>query len=249
MLFKIKTLLNNKCAIHFMKIIFAPVKYTKELEHSFMENLLNKLGNNKKIGLVTTVQFLDQLKQLTKFLKENGKKVVTGKPNKALEKGQILGCDLSAAISIERNVDCFVYLGSGLFHPLGLGLKTSKQIIIANPLTNEISEISKEQVEFFKNTKKKMLNSFNFAKKIGILVCTKTGQYNLKAALKAKKFLEGKGKKVYIFMFDTLVPEDLINFSDIEAWLNTACPRIAIDDAERIGKPIVNLEDIQGLKL
>lgn len=229
-----------------MKTLFIPVKYKKELGKDFLERLLQGLEGKNRIGLFTTVQFLEQLNQLEAFLKKSGKKVVIGKSSfRALEQGQVLGCDPIAGTSIEADVDVFVYLGSGHFHPIAVALKTSKQILIANPLTDEISELDRQEVERMKNMKKRMLSEFSKAKKIGILVCTKPGQYDIKAAEEAEKMLEAKGKHVYMFMFETLVPEDLLNFNDIEAWVNTACPRIAVDDAERIGRPIVDLEDLK----
>jgi len=228
-----------------MRVLFVPVKYDKSLENSFLEHILSNIRENKKIGIFTTVQFLDQFEQLDKFLKKNGKIVVVGNSNyRASVKGQVLGCDPMAGTSIEAKVDCFVYLGSGIFHPLSVALKTNKEIIIANPLTNEVSMLDKSKVEQLKNAKKRMLSEFSKAKKVGILVCTKPGQYDLKAAEEAEKKLKSKGKKCYMFLFDILNPEELINFNDIEAWVNTACPRIAVDDAERFSRPVVNIDDI-----
>jgi 2-(3-amino-3-carboxypropyl)histidine synthase len=228
-----------------MRVLFVPVKYRKSLENTFLEDILSNIKEKKKIGIFTTIQFLNQIEQLDKFLKKNGKTVIIGKSNyRASEKGQVLGCDPMAGTSIEAKVDCFVYLGSGFFHPLSVALKTNKEIIIANPLTNEVSMLDKSKVEQLRNAKKRMLNEFSKAKKVGILVCTKFGQYDLKAAEETEKKLNAKGKKAYIFLFDTLNPEELINFNNIEAWVNTACPRISIDDAERIGKPIIDIEDL-----
>jgi len=231
-----------------MKMLFIPVTYAKPLADRLFSSILAKLKDKKRIGIFTTVQFLEQLKQLEKFLKKEGKTVLIGKSTfRASEVGQVLGCDPMAGTSIEAKVDAFVYLGSGKFHPLAVALKTSKQIVIANPITGEISELSKEEIERLKNAKKRMLSEFSKAKKIGILVCTKPGQCDLKAAEEAEKLLEAKGKNVYMFMFETLNPEELLNFIDVEAWVNTACPRIAIDDFERIGRPIVDIEDL-GIK-
>jgi 2-(3-amino-3-carboxypropyl)histidine synthase len=89
-----------------------------------------------------------------------------------------------------------------------------------------------------------MLNKFSKAKTIGILISSKPGQENLKSAEVVKEQLEKKGKKVYMFYFDTLIPEELLNFPQIEAWVNTACPRISIDDIERFDKPVVDAKDI-----
>lgn len=227
-----------------MKVLFVPARYKKELSKEFMQKILVAI-KCEKVGLFTTVQFLVQLKQLEKFLVQNRKKVLLGEPKqRAAERGQVLGCDPSAAMAVEKEIDCFVYLGSGMFHPMALALESSKTILQANPLTGEVSELDRKKVEQFKKLKKEMLNKFSKAKTIGILISSKPGQENLKAAEAVKEQLEQKGKNVYMFYFDTLIPEELLNFPQIEAWVNTACPRISIDDIDRFDKPVVDAKDI-----
>ena len=70
--------------------------------------------------------------------------------------------------------------------------------------------------------------------KIGILVSTKPGQYNLKEAIKIKKQIK---KESYIFFFNKLEEFELENFPDIEYWINTACPRIE-------AKKVINARDL-----
>jgi len=79
------------------------------------------------------------------------------------------------------------------------------------------------------------LMKFYSADNIGILVSTKPGQNNLKEAIELKKKLK---KNCYIFVSDMINEAELENFPFIQAWVNTACPRIE-------GKNIVNAEDIQ----
>jgi 2-(3-amino-3-carboxypropyl)histidine synthase len=81
------------------------------------------------------------------------------------------------------------------------------------------------------------------AYRVGILVSTKPGQNRLKRAIFLKKKLEAEGKKVFVFVANEIVPESLLDFPDIEAWINTACYRL-IDDSERFERPIVNLDDL-----
>lgn len=231
-----------------MQTLFIPVEYNKPLGSKFLVSLLAKLGDNKRVGLFTTVQFLKQFEQLESFLKENGKDINVGESDyRALKRGQVLGCDPKAALVNEANVDCYVYLGSGVFHPLGVALKTEKPVFIANPLSGEVEQMSPELIRSYKIRIKDMLREFWKKQKIGILVCTKPGQSDPIAAEEARKMLESKGKQVYMFLFETIVPEELLNFNDVEAWVNTACHRITTDDAERVGRPIVEIEDI-GIK-
>ena len=219
-----------------METLFIPAYYKKELEKEFLEKISEIPF--KKIGLFTTVQFLNQLKQLEKSLQEAGKEVFIGKT------GQVLGCNISSPKSIESEVECFVYLGSGKFHQLNLAIQTDKPIYQANPITKQISELDKKELERYQIVKRETVKKAKSAKVFGILVSTKPGQFNLELAEKTKKQLEAKEKEAHIFVFETIDPNELLNFPQIQAWINTACPRIALDDIERFDKPIINPEDL-----
>jgi 2-(3-amino-3-carboxypropyl)histidine synthase len=224
-----------------MKIVYVPCFYKKKLSDKLLKRLLDL--KEKRVGIFSTLQFSRNLNELKHFLEKNNKIVFLGKSKKLNHKGQVLGCDISSCEMIKDKVDCFLFLGSGKFHPILVALKTNKKTYIANPLTDEISEISFKEIEALKRSKKKNLIKFKNAKYIGILVSTKVGQLNLEEAIKIKKEIEKSGRKAFIFVFDTLIPEELMNFPQIDAWVNTACPRIAIDDLERFEKPIINMED------
>lgn len=171
----------------------------------------------KRIGLVTTAQHKHKLKQIKEMIDKSGKGAVIG--------GQILGCDVQSAKRIVNKVDGFLYIGSGEFHPLGVALETGKRVIIANPLSGQVSQIKKEDVEKYKKRQKGALLRFLSSKEIGILVSLKPGQERLKKALELKKKL--KNKRCYIFIADTINPAEFENFPFIECWVNTACPRFA----------------------
>lgn len=208
-----------------MKTLFIEAKYKEEI--ILDKNIINKLP--KRIGLVSTVQFTNQLKDIKKQLKN--KKVFIGKGKQKYD-GQILGCDYSAAESIKDKVDCFLYIGSGQFHPLGL---KSKKIFTFNPLTKEFKELTKE-IEIYKKRRKGAYLKFLSAKNIGIIISTKPGQYKLKKAIELKKKL--KNKNSYLFIADDININELENFPFIECWVNLACPRIE-------GKGIINIEEIR----
>lgn len=183
-----------------------------------------------KLGLVTTIQNVHMLPEIQKII-----------PNSVIC-GQILGCDASLAVRHEKEVDAFLYLGSGKFHPLEIAMQTNKKVICANPITNEITEITKEEVELRKNRIKGAYLKFLAAKKVGIIVTTKSGQGVLPLALRFKNHELMKDKESFIFLCNTLNFNELENYQDIECWVNTACPRIATEDNDKLIKPMINLE-------
>jgi 2-(3-amino-3-carboxypropyl)histidine synthase len=89
---------------------------------------IGELKEFRRIGIVTSVQFSKITEKVVDFLKEVGKEVYI---NKSLKyPGQILGCNVDAAKKIEDKVDCFLYVGAGNFHPLGVAMNSEKPVFI-----------------------------------------------------------------------------------------------------------------------
>jgi len=221
-----------------------PVEYI-ELREDYdpipvLEKDLDKI-KEEKIGLVSSLQFLDSLEKAKRFLEEKGKFVKIGKGR--FYSGQILGCDISSAKKIENEVDAFFYIGSGKFHPLGIALKTKKPVYVLDVEKGEVTYL-KELKEKFLKQKYAAVALAKDAKKFGILVSVKPGQLNLELAKEIKKKLEEKGKKTYILIFNEIKPEKLEGL-DLDCYINTACPRIAIENRTEFKKPILNPDEIE----
>jgi len=184
--------------------------------------VLKKIETEGKAGIVTTIQHLHKLKDAEKII-----------PDSILI-GQVLGCDVSAAEKAKDKVDFFIYIGTGEFHPLGLAMKTGKKVIIANPATNQVSEVSEKEIEDYKKKIKGKYLKFLSAEKIGILVSTKPGQNRLKDALKFQKTLK---KPSYILIANIFSENKLENYPDIDIFVNTACSRIDF-------KKVIHIDDI-----
>lgn len=63
-------------------------------------------------------------------------------------------------------------------------------------------------------------------------------------ALKIKRKLEKHGKKAYLISLKEVTPEHLLSFRKLDALINTACPRIAIDDAARYKQPFLTPPEV-----
>lgn len=200
-----------------MKVLFMPAKSNYNIKE-----VLKKVNIKGNIGLVASAQYIHKLKEVQELL-----------PNSKIA-GQVLGCNALAATKIANEIDAFLFIGSGPFHPFELAIKTKKPIYVANPKTNEVSQIKQEDIEAYKNRTKAKLIKFYAADKLGILVSKKPGQNNIRSALRLKEKLD---KECYIFAFDTLKVEEFENFPDIDLWINTACPRIE-------NKKIINMRDL-----
>ena len=194
-----------------MKTIFIEAKSKEDIT-----DVVKRFKEKGKVGLVSSVQYLNQLEKAKKLVKNS--KIV----------GQVLGCNVSNAI--KSDVDLFLYVGSAYFHPIQIAVKTNKPVYIANPLTNKISKINKEEIEQYKKRIMGRQTKYLMSEQKAFIVSTKPGQNKLNLILKRKE-------NYPIFICNNLDLNELENFREIDYWVNTACQRIE-------GKNIINLEDL-----
>ncbi len=214
-----------------------------------LKNYLKK-KDIKSVALFASIQFTN-LNDFIKELEKNKIKVNLTEAKRTDEKIQILGCDCyedSFKKNIIKNSDLILYVGDGLFHPKALLLaqkksKGIKPIIIFDPITNQIREINKKEIEKQIQKYKRNIKLFINSKLVGILVTIKPGQQYFNAAKKLKEKLKEQGKKSYIFIDDIINLNQLENYPFIQCWVNTACPRIGTDDILNTEKPIINLKE------
>jgi len=220
------------------------VKLEEKLKKYFEKNKI------KSVALFASVQFT----HLNDFIKEIEKlkiKVNTTKAKRTDEEIQVLGCDCyedSFSEEIIIKSDIVLYVGDGLFHPKALLLsqmkkKEFKPMVVFNPVTNEVIELGKEDIEKQIRQTIRNLKLYLHSDTLGILVTTKPGQQYLLSAKVLKKKLEEKGKKAYIFVDDTVDINLFENYPFIKTWINTSCPRIGTDDIVNTEKALINIRE------
>ncbi|MBI4015623.1 MAG: diphthamide biosynthesis enzyme Dph2 [Candidatus Aenigmarchaeota archaeon] len=214
---------------------------------TILERDWKQIEQFKSFGLVSSLQFLDWLPVLKELLETKGKKVEIGKSEKPygdkpeLHSGQLLGCDGNAGLSVAGKVDCFVSLGSGKFHALAVALETKKPLFLLDIERGEIRSAEAAKELFFKQ-KAVAVSRAKDSKTFGIVISTKPGQ-KFFSARDLKSIIEKKGKTAYIFACDELKPEKIEDFP-VDCIVNTACPRIAIEDRIQFSKPIINPDEL-----
>lgn len=202
---------------------------------------INKLDDDvKNIGLVTTTQHIHKLDDMIEIFKSNGYTVVLDN-GIGTSTGQVLGCNFTSIKNL--NVDVIVYVGSGDFHALGVKLFTKKPVILADPFTGQARDIDKFydkilRIRFARITKAKSAKSY------GIIISSKKGQLRFELALKLRDLLEEHGLKAQILNMDYIAPDRLLPFN-LDAFVMTACPRIAIDDSAMYKKPVITPQELE----
>lgn len=216
----------------------SPIDLTNE---EARERFLDAVGRvapltGTKLGLVGSIQHLHLLEDYKSRLESAGFAVTIPVGGARLTfPGQVLGCNYSGD---DPSIGHYLFLGSGDFHPIGLVMHTGKPLALLDPYNGEAGEMSFERIERILRQRMGLIFSVDDAKIFGILIGEKPGQMRRNLAIRCKRLLEKHGKKGYLLALDHVGPE-LIDFYPVDAFVNTACPRIAIDDAVKYAKPLI----------
>ena len=215
---------------------YSNINIKKDLEKS-----LENLKNYSRIALVTTTQHLHLLNETHDFLEDHGKEVILPS-SPSTRKGQVLGCNFSSIKNLEA--DAILFIGNGNFHPLGIKLFSNLPVIALDPYNSEIRSMDEFadrilRIRFARITKART------AKKWGILVSSKEGQYRMMLAKELKKTLENSNMESYIILVDNVTPDALLAYLDLDAFVVSACPRIAIDDSQMYQKPLLTPQELE----
>ena len=201
------------------------------------------LLKGRRVGLATTVQHLHTIDAMKNYLEGKGFQVkIPGRGPWAHEQGQTLGCDYFGLKRIQTEVDSYLIVGS-YFHAIGAALSVEKPTIYADPYDHTVRTLDEDRARILRQRYALVERARN-AGSFGIIVSTKPGQSNPQVAMQILKQLEDKGKRAVLFYADEIVPEKLLDFTDVDVFVDTACPRLALDDPERFGKPIVTRDEI-----
>lgn len=209
---------------------------------AFLDGALPMVG--RRVGLLTTVQHLPWLAEVRRHLEDHGKEVAVGDPDgRIAHAGQLLGCDVHTARVLADEVDDFLYVGTGDFHPLGVALVTEKRVVVADPFTGEVRDMAKVKDRILRQRHAAIARAQE-AETFGIVVSQKVGQYRMALAREVKELLASHGRRGYLLVMDFVGP-DLLRGYRVDAFVNTACPRIAIDDAAQYDRPILTYPELQ----
>ncbi|ELZ70459.1 diphthamide biosynthesis enzyme Dph2 [Haloferax sp. Atlit-10N] len=214
------------------KIIYVPL-FSNVDPFPIMEDALDDIEGDE-VGLVTTAQHMNRFEDMCDWLEERGYTVQTRKGDDRLTyEGQVLGCNYASA---DIPADDVLYVGGGKFHPLGLAMEhPDKNVVIADPVNNvvTIADTRKFMKQRYASVHKAM-----DAEKWGVIFCTKIGQGRMEIA---EKILEDN-ENAYLITMDEVTPDRLRNF-DMDAFVNTGCPRITTDDGPRFHKPMLTPQE------
>lgn len=204
-----------------------------------------KNANIGKIALVTFAQHIPELRNAALLFQEEGIKTYVGKGQGQLHDGQIFGCEFYSAFNLKEQVDAMVLLGQSMFHSLGLALSTAKPTFMLDPYSNQVIDIQKAADERLKRAILSIYRARD-ADNIGVIIGLKEGQIMTDQSIKIKEKLESLGKNVQLIAMREITSDRIDALTDIEAFVQTGCPRIAVD-GYTFSKPILSVPQTDAL--
>lgn len=212
-----------------MKTVY--VEARKKFNDSEINYSVLNTVEGKTVSVAATIQYIEVLPKVKKYLEGIGKEVLTSEGVKY--PGHVLGCN---AAGFNSSADALVLITDGKFHGINNAIQLDKEIYVFD--TRSLDKISWAEIDSYKLKNQAKKKIFLSEKDIGLLLSSKPGQRN-KAVSQIKKKIEKLGKKVYVFEADNINVNEFENFPQIKIWVNTACYGMARDD-----KRIINLADI-----
>ncbi len=201
-----------------------------------VDELEEMMDGNKKLSVVATAQYMHVLGPVKERLEALGHEVPETEPSGRIKKkGLVLGCSFS---SVHPDADLVVFVGTGEFHPLGIVMNTGKDVLALNPLGPQVRLFNKVEREHFIRKRYAAVARAGEAEDFGILVSSKPGQNRMKLARSLLKEGEGVKTECDLVLMNEIIPGEVDSLG-FEAYVSTACPRIAIDDYFRFKAPVL----------
>lgn len=151
---------------------------------------------------------------------------------------QVIGCDYRVARAVKA--DAYVYVGGGVFHPLGLYLATLKPVVQVDPYTGEAIDLTERGEKLYRGRLYRVMQAFE-ARSWGIIVGIKTGQYRPWLVSRLVDEVKSRGGRYYLLASEVLTLQHLVSIdsADIDAFVVTSCPRLPTDDFWDYEKPVL----------
>ncbi|GAB1204900.1 Diphthamide biosynthesis protein 1 [Aspergillus pseudonomiae] len=189
----------------------------------------------KTIATVGTIQFNATLHGLKPVLERAGYKVVIPQIT-PLSKGEILGC---TSPQLSDEIDILLYLGDGRFHLESAMIHNpSIPAYRYDPYSRILSRETYVHDEMH-TLRRDAINTAKSAKKWGLILGSLGRQGNPNTMAMIENHLNERGIPFVNLLLSEIFPGKLASMSDVECWVQIACPRLSIDWGYAFPRPLL----------
>ena len=222
-------------------VLYVESRSDADVDDSILGSLSTLPGS---VGLLATVQYLGLIPKVRRILESSGRSVHVGVGDSRIcHPGQVLGCNCSAAEAVDDDVEGFLFIGEGDFHPLAAAFGMEKQVLVLNPVTGEVRDMAEKRDRILRR-RFAAIQGARDAQSFLVIVCSKVGQDRSELADGIVGLLRSHGRTAFKVVIEEVNPTALMSYQ-VDAFVNTACPRIAMDDATRYPKPMLTPPELE----
>ena len=224
-----------------MKVLYLPALSKTQISKDAVKEaaeIIREYGV-RRVGVVATSQHVHRVKDVARMLKEYGlEPAIPRGLQPYFVDGQVIGCDYRLPRGLKA--EGFIYVGGGVFHPLGLYLATLKPVVKLDPYESRASDLTGMGERLYKVRLYKVSEAMD-ARRWGIIVGLKTGQYRPWLVERLKRLVEEKGGSYMLLASENMDRETLTSIDSewFQAFTVTSCPRLPTDDYWDYHKPVL----------
>jgi 2-(3-amino-3-carboxypropyl)histidine synthase len=209
-----------------------------------VRDALPMLPDGGRIGLLSTTQHRGGMDEAMAILDTAGLSVKIGEGGRRLAfPGQVLGCDLSAARVVAEDVDSFLLLGGGSFHAIGIGLATGRPVVVADVEMGRARSVDDDRDRVLRR-RSAIIAKASDATTFGILVESRPGQQRWALASRLREMLIEEDRRPVMLLLRE-VSSQRLEAVGMDAYVSTACPRIAVDDQSTYPMPVLTPQELE----
>lgn len=218
-----------------IKTLYVFVNISIDTAH-LLATLERNFQAGKAIAMVGTIQFNATLHIIKPLLERAGFKILIPQIS-PLSKGEILGCT-SPRLSTDA-ADLILYLGDGRFHLESAMIHNpSIPAYRYDPYSRKLTRETYDHKEMHE-LRRDAIYSARKAKKWGLILGSLGRQGNPHTMTMIENLLEEQEIPYVNLLLSEIFPGKLALMSDIECWVQVACPRLSIDWGYAFPRPLL----------
>ncbi|PTB59412.1 hypothetical protein M431DRAFT_491018 [Trichoderma harzianum CBS 226.95] len=219
-----------------IKTLYVFVDISIDTAH-LIASLERNFASGKTIAIVGTIQFNATIHGIRSSLEAAGFGVVVPQIG-PLSKGEILGCT-SPRLRDEDGIDLILYLGDGRFH--------LESIMIHNPAIPAYRydpysrKLTRETYghDEMQSVRRSAIQTARKARRWGLILGSLGRQGNPHTLALIERELAERGIPKIDLLLSEIFPGKLAMMSDVECWVQVACPRLSIDWGYAFPRPLL----------
>jgi 2-(3-amino-3-carboxypropyl)histidine synthase len=144
---------------------------------------------------------------------------------------------------VADSVDAFLLVGGGTFHAVGVALAFQRIVVVADVEMGTARRVDEERDRILR-LRSAAIGRAKDARTFGILVESRPGQRRWALARSIRTMLRESGHQPLLVLIKEVGPERLGSLG-MDAYVSTACPRIAVDDQSAYPVPVLTPQEVR----